>query len=267
MSDSDVDEKGDKLILSQSQGTPHLVIPHKQKKKKKKTSGTTMSRKSDAEIRKLMKEENKAILLKLTRKDDAKLNTAWAAIEKFGFTVSKDGCLLPYDRFWPHSGQSGLKLGHICAAVTFNDVKLSELGKRGSTNEFGWPSNHQVSHLCHISMCCNPAHLCLEPTWKNLKRNYCGLEGKCDCGLSPTCLLTYRSNSTDFPINCCSYSTSSLREFIQSHVGDNVKVKVLPANYYRKQDIKRANKKKRKKSTQVHRKQTEERKVKRLKNV
>jgi len=244
-----------------SQGTPEEVVPHKSRRTKgKKTS----SRKSDAQIRKFMADEKHGILLKLERTDGTETSNAWKCIEKCGFTVSKDGCLLPYDRYWPHSGQSGEKLGHICSAVTFNDAKLKDLGKKG-TNQFGWPTTLEVSHLCHVSMCCNPAHLVVEEAWKNKKRNYCGLEGTCDCGVTPQCLLRYRSSSSPFSLRVCTYSTRGLKNFIQSKLPDSVKVKVLSEDHYRKQDLKRANRKKRKQAASVHLKQTQENNKKRKK--
>ncbi len=63
----------------------------------------------------------------------------------------------------------------------------------------GWPTDSQISHLCHRRQCCRPDHLQLELRVCNVRRNYCGIlskigdgEGGCDCGMVPPCVRLYR---------------------------------------------------------------------------
>jgi hypothetical protein len=48
----------------------------------------------------------------------------------------------------------------------------------------------EISHLCHNSLCVNPAHLCLEPHHVNQHRSTCVGRGHCYSHPGfPDCLL------------------------------------------------------------------------------
>jgi hypothetical protein len=46
-----------------------------------------------------------------------------------------------------------------------------------------------VSHLCHVARCFNPAHLVLKSHMCNMSRRDCADGGVCVCALEPSCLL------------------------------------------------------------------------------
>jgi len=46
-----------------------------------------------------------------------------------------------------------------------------------------WPTSLQLSHLCHRRACCRVDNIALETSWRNSKRNYCGIFGFCDCSI------------------------------------------------------------------------------------
>eukprot|EP01119_Soliformovum_irregulare_P012107 TRINITY_DN3125_c0_g1_i1.p1 TRINITY_DN3125_c0_g1~~TRINITY_DN3125_c0_g1_i1.p1 ORF type:complete len:336 (+),score=39.90 TRINITY_DN3125_c0_g1_i1:70-1077(+) len=50
-------------------------------------------------------------------------------------------------------------------------------------------SKVDVSHLCHLSCCCNPAHIIFEPSANNQRRRECNSQGLCDCGFLPKCII------------------------------------------------------------------------------
>ena len=86
--------------------------------------------------------------------------------------------------------------------------------------------------------------------WKNLKRNYCGYSGNCDCGSNPECIDTYHPPSFVRQDKFLNYSTPGLKKklvklFEVNEVNLVVKVEILPVTYYVVQDAKRENKNKR----------------------
>jgi len=118
----------------------------------------------------------------------------WKAIEKYGFFVTTEECIMPYLYYRGSNKQVDNSIkGHIRACHFFFAKQPGNVEK---TNAFGWPCQEQVSHLCHNVDCINPLHLTIESQWKNLKRNYCGFNGKCDCGVIPKCVCTYTNIET-----------------------------------------------------------------------
>lgn len=74
----------------------------------------------------------------------------------------------------------------------------------------GWPTDSQVSHLCHHRSCCRPDHLQLELRVCNVRRNYCGILSKlgeggggCDCGMVPPCVCLYTPEEADKELDLC----------------------------------------------------------------
>jgi hypothetical protein len=116
----------------------------------------------------------------------------WRTMERKGFFVTVDGCLLPYSYYRKSCKGDKLK-GHQRSASFFFGRTPDRSIK---VNQHGWPCDEQVSHLCHRIDCINPVHLVIEERWKNLKRNYCGFSGACDCGSVPKCVKTYHNNET-----------------------------------------------------------------------
>lgn len=162
-------------------------------------------------------------------------HVAWfEQMEQAGFLVTRSGCILPYDNF---SGSSkGRPKGHKISAYFF----LGEPPRcqTGSAHQHGWPLQMQVSHRCHRKDCVNPVHLVYEPQWKNLKRNYCGEQGSCDCGVRPPCLATYHNDEWRFDDELITYSTDGYRKIVANLVPGHRFV-VLPANHYESVDTKK----------------------------
>lgn len=114
----------------------------------------------------------------------------WRTVEAKGFHVTADGCIFPYKYYWSSFQKGDKNKGHQRSFAFFHRRRAD---KQDKINEYGWPAKEQISHLCHRENCINPLHLVAEPQWCNLRRNYCGLEGKCTCGMHPSCLQTYKS--------------------------------------------------------------------------
>lgn len=173
----------------------------------------------------------------------------WKKIEEKGFHVTKDGCIIPYKQYWPQ-GHS-LKASHEALRV-FGDANESPVTEEESAKaeRLGWPSEIQVSHLCHFAPCCNPLHLVREHQWVNLARNYCGLDGTCDCGRLPKCVRTYQASNVDRSFTMFHYgSKSPIKTRIQSLLPESMLVlKIESRNHYALQDKQQANKRKRKKA-------------------
>jgi len=125
----------------------------------------------------------------------------YRTMERKGFRVTKDiGCLIPDEQYGVAKKGSTVK-GHQRTFAFF----AHWVPGSGDTirNEFGWPTNLQISHLCHRRSCCRVDHLVAEEQWRNLKRNYCGLNGNCDCGNPIQCLRRYQmQDQADFPALC-----------------------------------------------------------------
>lgn len=126
----------------------------------------------------------------------------YRTMERKGFRVTKDiGCLIPDEQYGVYQAGATLK-GHQRAFSFFANWCPSQ-GPAAIRNEFGWPMNLQISHLCHRRSCCRIDHLIAEEQWRNLKRNYCGMDGECDCGSSIECLRRYQmQDQTDLPEFC-----------------------------------------------------------------
>lgn len=229
--------------------------------------GKSSKRRQESECRNEYLDQG-AVLLDIKRLDGKHLGhyDQWLKIQKYGFRVTTDGCLVPYRQFRPKKGQSGTKVGYRASAICFNHVDVKRLGKVDPErrNPDGWPSELQISHLCHVESCCNPSHLVVEERWKNLKRNYCGSTGRCECPFAVKCVLPYRSSSAEREVSLVTYESKEMKAQIRKALPETVTVNVLPRHYYKVQDEKRVNQLKRKKSTKHHKNQAARKRAKGL---
>jgi len=201
-------------------------------------------------------------LSKLT--EDQALIDSWNLITEKGILVERDvGCWIPHTQYWPRKGQSGRKVGYHCSTELFSSPSKTE-SSVPTVNEEGWPMTSQISHLCHLTMCCNPTHIVVEPQWKNLKRNYCGGSNsvgskfKCDCGMIPSCIARYRTSSKVQHLVVWSYDSKAVGEKVRKSIGNfGVLVKLSDKHAIQKADEKSKNELKRRHSTQQHKKQHE----------
>lgn len=124
----------------------------------------------------------------------------YRTMERKGFRVTSDiGCLIPDSRYSTYQ-HGATKKGHQRTFAFFARWIPEKLDVR---NEFGWPCSAQISHLCHRRSCARVDHLVVEEQWRNLKRNYCGVNGVCDCGNEIKCLRRYQpSEQCDNPRFC-----------------------------------------------------------------
>jgi len=126
----------------------------------------------------------------------------YRAMERKGFRVTRDtGCLIPDEQYGTYQQGATLK-GHQ-RTFAFFARWCPKQGSEAIRNQFGWPMNLQISHLCHRRSCCRVDHSVAEEQWRNLKRNYCGECGECDCGNPIKCLRRYQmQDQTDLPAFC-----------------------------------------------------------------
>jgi Zinc-binding loop region of homing endonuclease len=126
----------------------------------------------------------------------------YRTMERKGFRVTKDtGCLIPDEQYATYQQGATVK-GHQRSFAFFGHWVPKQDGQ-ATRNEFGWPMNLQISHVCHRRSCCRIDHILAEEQWRNLKRNFCGASGRCDCGNETQCLRRYQmDNQTDEPAFC-----------------------------------------------------------------
>lgn len=189
------------------------------------------------DIRQMMLDRG-ALLFRFEKPNDVvhkSEHIAWfQQMEQMGFVVTRSGCILPYDNFSDSS--KGRPKGHKISAYFF--LGEPPCCQSGSRHPHGWPVQMQVSHRCHRKDCINPAHLVYEPQWKNLKRNYCGERGSCDCGVQPPCLATYHNDKWRYDDEVVTYSTDGYRRIVADLVPGHRFV-ILPADHYESVDIKK----------------------------
>jgi len=182
---------------------------------------------------------------------------AWRTIERKGLRVTRTGCLIPHHL---HTPDAHHRTAAVAAAMRFFTGRSPDSARAGSKNHLGWPEHEEHSHLCHRFSCCNPSHLVIEPFWKNRKRNFCGLNGKCDCGMQPACIRPYENrDATDLHVgnkaNLLLYEEHGLAEKLRQHVPLARSVRLLPGNHYHAEDVKRLNRIKRLRRGDVHKQQ------------
>lgn len=128
-------------------------------------------------------------------------------MEDKGFFVTKDGCIFPHDQYGRHQKGAILK-GYQRSTFFFTGMmpeKATLTGKgkmaKVARDKDGWPTDSQISHLCHRRSCIRGDHLQVEPRTVNHRRNYCGIMGlgSCDCGMVPPCLQKYHPSEWEHP--------------------------------------------------------------------
>lgn len=132
-------------------------------------------------------------------------------MQELGFLVTTSGCIIPYENFTNSS--KGRPKGRKLSALFFKGEAPSF-----DPNPNGWPVATQVSQLCHRKSCINPNHIVYEEQWKNLKRNYCGSSGSCDCGVSPHCISTYHNDDWNYEDEFVTYDTKDFKALIGRHL-------------------------------------------------
>jgi hypothetical protein len=250
-----VDEEQEQEQQADDENT--MATPH--------TSG--VKRRSEADLRDEYLEHG-ALLLHfnspLAAVPQADVNM-WRSIEKKGFRVTVNGCLVPHKL---HCFESHHRNTAAPAALRFFKNSAVDHSMDGQRNALGWPCHQEYSHLCHCSQCCNPDHVVIEAFWKNRKRNFCGIDGHCDCGMVPPCLHPYHHNKSwaeqylAEQSNLLMYSTPDLGTklramfpFAAAAAAAVAGVKVLPKEHYKAEDQKRANRIVRLKRERKHKKE------------
>jgi len=156
-----------------------------------KQEHSTGMKRTSGEIRDYML-NHEAVLLRFEIPPDTPKEyiDQWRTLEAKGFHVTADGCILPYKYYWSSFLKGDKNKGHQRSYAFFRQRRAD---KQDKVTQYGWPAKEQISHLCHRENCVNPLHLVAEPQWCNLRRNFCGLDGECTCGMVPSCLRTYKS--------------------------------------------------------------------------
>jgi Zinc-binding loop region of homing endonuclease len=172
----------------------------------------------------------------------------YRTMERKGFRVTKDtGCLIPHEQYCTYQQGATVK-GH---QRTFGFFAHWQPKGGSLRNQFGWPVTPQISHLCHRRSCCRVDHLLAEEQWRNLKRNFCGYGGTCDCGNEIKCIKRYSMlDQEDEPAFCAT------EEEVKAALQGAPSFRILHRNHYSDRDSKaekrKANKQKRKRKQDLH---------------
>lgn len=190
----------------------------------------------------------------LSGKDLQSAKDSYRTMERKGFRVTKDtGCLIPDAQYSTYQGGATLK-GHQ-RSFQFFGRWMPKAKEETVRNEYGWPMNPQISHLCHRRSCCRIDHLVAEEQWRNLKRNYCGYHGSCDCGSEIECLRRYQmENQADEPEFCKTV------EEVEAVLAGAPKFTIHGSDRFANRDVAAAKRKetkeKRKRRQEIHQHQT-----------
>lgn len=212
-------------------------------------------RRSESDVRQEMLDKG-ALLLEFEPHEDASKEDikSWKKLQKKGFLLHETGCLIPDSNHW--FVNKGKPEGASCASKVLRGI---DCDRRERKNHLGWPLREEFSHLCHNSNCCSPCHVVCEAVWKNKKRNYCGIDGTCDCGQEPKCILPYRPKkdqakwvAENSPL--VTYKSADLKRKAVELL-PKFDFKILEPNHYAVQDLKRKNQQLRKKRGRKHEQQ------------
>jgi len=178
------------------------------------------------------------------------------SLERKGFLVTRDGCIYSSEYLWKTTAGSSFQKGHRASVQFFtgNLPKRQKEGEPKRTNQHGWPNHEEVSHLCHRHACIRPDHLVIEEYWRNRKRNYCGVDGHCDCGQVPPCVRTYKSVE-DAAATTFEGDPSVLLDKLSGPLAALFLIhpfKLLPRKFYDKQDAKKQHRNQRLRKTRKH---------------
>jgi len=222
------------------------------------------NKRSSADIRSEMRQEG-ALYLTFERPQltpDSWWNE-WKAMQKYGFFILTTGCIMPY-KYFRKTFKTGHKLkGHQRAVHCFLNRTPDQTVR---VNQHGWPCGEQISHLCHNPDCVNPEHLVIEPQWKNLRRNYCGENGHCDCGMTPRCVRTY-TNPETFANSWTLEADIKKAKVLLTNLHATYPFKILPSNFYSAEEVKSKNRQKRRNKEKKHDKQRSKKAAKRRKTA
>lgn len=199
------------------------------------SKNTSKSKKSSAEIRNIMIDRG-ALFLKFHNIDynyeDRDTHVKWFEhLLEHGLLVTTGGCIFAYENFY--SGSKGRPKAPKQSALFFKGQMPTF-----SEHRHKWPVECQVSHLCHRTKCINPEHMVYEPQWCNLKRNYCGENGTCDCGRTPPCINVYHNSDWEHHDRFVSYDTPNLQASLETFL-PNVEFDLLDKYHYHKADVKK----------------------------
>lgn len=172
---------------------------------------------------------------------------SWRTVESKGLFVYESGCILA-DAYYRKKGVDGparIK-AHHAAFVALVEPSFKNVTEHGR-DERGWPVGHEISHLCHWGVCCNPAHMVAEPRWKNWKRLYCGASGRCDCNVEPACVQVFHpaawwEDEENWPVQVRK-DLNRIRSLASSR--GRFRVDILPSDTYRTEDLKASNRRER----------------------
>ena len=100
--------------------------------------------------------------------------------ENLNFLMNTHGCVI-----WtgPNLNKSGVEYGYKYVKLPNQNKKSRQYTHRLAymfkIGNFRLPRGLDVSHICHNSLCVNPAHLSSEPHHINNNRIQCVNEGRC----------------------------------------------------------------------------------------
>ena len=191
-----------------------------------------------------------AVLLYFSDVETSHVHDEWRHIERHGFLVTTRGCLIPYRSFSNRERGSKKSVARACRAFFFGDT-ITKDQRKSTFNTLGWPNSPQYSHLCHDGDCGSPLCVVIEPQFRNLKRNYCGEKGTCNCGNPVKCTSVYIPSNVIRDYTLITYETPDCAKKIKALFG-KYRVKILPKDHFRVEDLKRENRNERKKRGKKH---------------
>lgn len=206
-------------------------------------------KKSTPEIRQSMLEKGCLFFRFDQPHHDETMNGYFKSMEEQGFLVTTSGCIFAYENF--NSGSKGRPKGHKISTTFFHGS-----APQFPEHQYGWPVKPQASHLCHRKKCINPTHLIWEEQWKNLKRNYCGDTGSCDCGNATKCIRIYHNEDWVFNDTFITYDTVGFKQAV-SKILPNIRYTILHKNYYSAEDKKKISRNMQKKKRKASQSQDE----------
>jgi Zinc-binding loop region of homing endonuclease len=184
----------------------------------------------------------------LTGKDLQSAQDKYRTMERKGFLVTKDtGCLIPHEQYCTHQQGATIK-GYQRTFAFFAQWCPTKGTLR---NQWGWPMQPQISHLCHRRSCARPDHIIAEEQWRNMKRNFCGASGSCDCGNEIKCLRRYQmEDQADDPPLCL--SEDEVREALSGAPPHVIHGSEVYSNRDQKAAKRKANREKRQRKQAAH---------------